>query len=204
MDKMKIFIIGLPKSGRTTVSQAIAAHFHARHIDATSWLKESFRARQEGEHIHHYEDDYDNFLSIRRLTNPNLITNHVRDTIKSYQEVDNIFVIDGMASPKDFIEMFEYRQDVVIFLNRTDVEAEFKDHENIGISVMRDYCFWMASAGLLPKNRWLEYNFKIPGEEADFVKELGSKNSVFIIKSFNKVLSHILVTLTPCIPIESK
>src|SRR5271155_5522130 len=96
--------------------------------------------------------------------------------------------------------MFEYRQVVVIFLNRTDIEAEFKDHENIGISVMRDYCFWMASAGLLLKHRWLEFNFKIPGVEGDFVKELGSKNSVFIVRGIDRVLALIKEKLSHIIP----
>lgn len=195
---MKIFIVGLPKSGRTTAAQAIADHFRARYIDAMSWLKATFRGKHEGEHAQHYDDNYDHFLSIRRLTNPFLISNHVKELLKTYDQ-DKIFVIDGVASPKDFVELFEYRQDIVIFLNRTDNEVEFKDHENIGVSVIRDYCFWMASAGLLPKNRWIEYNFKIPGEEASFVKELGSKNSVYIIKSFNKVLAHMIETLKSCI-----
>src|SRR5271155_1659217 len=161
---MKIFIVGLPKSGRTTAAQAIADHFQARYVDAMSWLKDTFRGRQEGEHVQHYEDTYDHFLSIRRLVNPLLISKHVKDLLKTHDQ-DKVFVIDGIASPKDFVELFEYRKDIVIFLNRTDNDVEFKDHENIGVSVIRDYCFWMASANLLPKNRWLEFNFKIPGVE---------------------------------------
>ena len=194
---MKIFIVGLPKSGRTTAAQAIADHFQARYVDAMSWLKATFRGRQEGEHVQHYEDTYDHFLSIKRLVDPLLISKHVKDLLKTHDQ-DKVFVIDGIASPKDFVELFEYRKDIVIFLNRTDNDVEFKDHENIGVSVIRDYCFWMASAGLLPKTRWIEYNFKIPGEAASFVKELGSKNSVFIIKSFTKVLSHMIERLTSC------
>jgi hypothetical protein len=196
---MKIFIIGLPKSGRTTAAYAVAVHFQAHYIDAMSWIKAAFRGQHQGEHIQHYEDSYDHFLSIRRLANPSLTIDHVRALMKTHEQ-EKVFVIDGISSPKDFAELFEYKQDVVIFLNRTGSDVEFKDHENIGVSVMRDYCFWMASAGLLPKNRWLEYNFKIPGEEADFVKELGSKNSVFIIKSFNKVLSHMIEFITPVVP----
>lgn len=187
---MKIFIIGLPKSGRTTVAHAVAAHLQAYHIDAMSWIKAAFRGQQQGEHVQHYEDSYDHFLSIRRLANPSLTINHVKDLLKDHEQ-DKVVVIDGISSPKDFAELFDYKQDIVIFLNRTGSDIEFKDHENIGVSVMRDYCFWMASAGLLPKNRWLEFNFKIPGEAGDFVKELGSKNSVFIVRGIDKVISLI-------------
>lgn len=198
---MKIFIIGLPQSGRTTIAKAVAEHFKARHIDAMSWVRSTFRSRKHDEHIQRYEDEYDHFLSIRRTVNPWFITSHVYDLLKSHID-DKIFVIDGIASPRDFAELFDYRQDVVVFVNRTDGSTEFKDHENIGVSVIRDYCFWMSSAGLLAKDRWLEYNFKIPGEDADFVKELGSKNTVFIIKSINKAISHLLERLKNCIAEE--
>lgn len=191
---MKIFIIGLPQSGRTTIAKAVAEHFKARHIDAMSWVRSTFRSRKHDEHVQRYEDDYDHFLSIRRTVNPWFITSHVYDLLKSHAE-DKIFVIDGIASPRDFAELFDYRHDVVVFVNRTDGGVEVKDHESIGVSVIRDYCFWMSSADLLAKNRWLEYNFKIPGEEVDFVKELGSKNTVFIIKSISKTISHLLERL---------
>jgi hypothetical protein len=84
---------------------------------------------------------------------------------------------------------------MVVFLNRTDNAEEFKDSESIAVSVMRDYCFWMSAASLLPKDRWLEYNFKIPGDDSDFIKKLGSKNSVFLAKSLTKAISHLKESL---------
>lgn len=197
---MKVFIIGLPKSGRTTVAKAIAKHYAARYIDAMSWVKATFREQKVGEHVEQYEDEYDRFLSVRRMVNPWFISSHVFELLKSHEQ-EKIFIIDGIGSPKDFSELFDYRQDVVIFLNRTgaDGDPHIKDHENIGISVIRDYCFWLSSANLLPRHKWIEYNFKIPGEEADFVKELGSKNSVFIIRSINKVIGHAITCIDKCI-----
>jgi hypothetical protein len=53
----------------------------------------------------------------------------------------------------------------------------------------------MSAAGVLNKDRWLEYNFKIPGEDSDFVKAMGAQNSVFIVKSINKVISHLIERL---------
>jgi adenylate kinase family enzyme len=195
---MNIFILGLPKSGRSTIAQAVAVGIKGQHIDATGWVKNAFRERKYKEHLQHYEDEFNHFLSIRRTINPTFISQHVRDTIKSYDS-DTTFVIDGVNSPKDFATLFDYRDDVVVFLNRTDNETEHKDHETIGISVMRDYCFWMSSASLLKKDRWIEYNFKIPGEPSDQIKTLGSKNSVFIIKSVDKVIEHLLEQLQPLV-----
>lgn len=194
---MKVLIIGLPKSGRSTLAKALAKHFNARHIDAMSWVKSTFRDQNPNEYMEQYEDEYDRFLSIRRTVNPSLITSHVLQLLKSHEE-DKLFIIDGLTSPKDFSELFDYRQDVVIFLNSIGTDdAYVKDHEKIGVSVIRDYCFWMSSANLLIKSKWIEYNFRIHGEESNtnLVRKLGSKNSLFIIKSFAKVIEHAILTI---------
>lgn len=196
---MKIFIIGLTRSGRTTIAQAISQHLQAYYIDAMSWVRSAFREQRTNEHNQKYEDEYDQFLSIKRMVNPELITNYVNELLASHGE-SSIFVIDGIISPKDFAALFDYQQDIVVFVNRTDEDIEYKDHEKIGVSVIRDFCLWLSSAGLLTKKKWLEYNFKIPGEESDLVKELGAKNSVFIIRSINKVISHLLNLFTQYAP----
>ena len=100
--------------------------------------------------------------------------------------------LDGVNNPRDLARLFNYNEDVIVFLNRTDSEPEFKDYENVGLTVMRDYCYWLSSAGLLPKERWLEFNFKIPGDDSDVVKQLGSKNTLYIFKSINKVSKFLI------------
>jgi adenylate kinase family enzyme len=190
---MKIFIVGLPKSGRTTVAKSLIANeTDWYYIDAISWVRSEFRECKASEHLQQYEDDFQQFFTKMMLNNPSFITDRIYDLIDAVTvKPADVFVIDGIAGPKELTQLFDYRQDVIVFLNRIGNETEFRDHENIGLSVMRDYCFWMASAGLLSKDRWLEYNFKIPGEESESIKVLGSKNSVFIVKSIGKVISHL-------------
>lgn len=185
---MKIFIVGLPKSGRSTVAKALVEAHGYRYIDAMSWVRSTFRESNPGEHPHQYEDDYQEYLTQRRLTDEGFVSDYIT---KEMWYGTEIFVIDGLTSPRDFVWLFDYKEDVVIFLNRTDNDHEYRDHENIGVSVIRDYCFWMSAAGLLSKKRWLEYNFKIPGEPADHVKVMGAQNSVFIVKSIVRVVSHL-------------
>jgi adenylate kinase family enzyme len=188
---MKVFIVGLPKSGRTTVAKALVETHGWKYIDAMSWVRSTFRSKQLDEHYQQYEDDYQQYLTKRMMVNPWFVSDHVFEMMKVNAADDAVFVIDGVASPKDFTALFDYRQDVIVFLNRTDNDYEYRDHENIGTSVIRDYCYWMSSAGLLPKKRWLEYNFKVPGDTSEDIKAMGAQNSVFIIKSFKKVLSHV-------------
>jgi hypothetical protein len=189
--EMKIFILGLPQSGRTTIAKAICESPEYRYIDAFSWIKVTFREPQEGEHPQKYEEEFNYWLTNRIKMAPNLVVDNIYDSMDAYNDEHINFVIDGISSPRDFTRLFDINQDVVVFLNRSGNPAEFRDYQNIGVSVMRDYCFWLSSAELLPKTRWLEYNFTIPGEESDLVKSLGHKNSVFIVRSPRKVISHL-------------
>lgn len=188
---MNIFLIGLPNSGRTTVARALSEDGRRLYIDAASWVKATFRERQPGEHLQHYLDEYHAFLTKRLNANPFFVMDNVYDLMKSFESENKSYVIDGLLSPKDFAHLFDYRNDIVVFLNRTDNEREMRDQETIGVTCIRDYCVWLASAGLLPRNRWVEYNFKIPGEHSDHVKMLGAKNSVYIVRSIEKAISHL-------------
>lgn len=188
---MKIFIVGLPKSGRTTVAKALAEGLeYFNYVNSATWKMEKFRDQKPGEHNQQYKEDYKKFLVTILVSNPNIVSDNINNLIDNCHKPEN-FVIDGIHSPKDFANLFDYNEDLVVFLNRTDNEFEYEDYENIGISVMRDYCFWLSSVSLLPKDRWLEFNFKIPGEDSDAMKTLGSKNTVHIVRSLNKVISHL-------------
>jgi len=166
-----------------------------QYIDATSWVKGLFREPFPGELTQQYSDEFHTWFTNRLKINPRFITDNIYDTMDAYgpdAEDKFTFVIDGLSSPRDLMAMFDYNKDMIVFVNRTNnSEVEYKDYENIGVSLMRDYCFWLSSADLISKERWFEYNFTIPGEDSDWVKPLGHKNSVFIVKSTNRVISHL-------------
>lgn len=190
---MNIFIVGLPVSGRTTVAKTISNNLGFFYIDSASWLKSTFRDQNVEESDQQYTESYNTYLVNRLKLDPDLFSRNIKDIIKSSNDT---FIIDGLLNPRDFIQLFNYNEDVVVFLNRTDNEAEYKDNENIAISVIRDYCFWVASLKLLSRERWMEFNFTIPGDPAnDLVKKLGTHNSVFLVKSIRKVISLIEETL---------
>jgi hypothetical protein len=195
---MKVFIIGMPESGRTTVAKALCQDKKYRYVDGSTWVKSTFRPQNDEEHPQQYHDEYHTWFLDCLKRKPNMCLDHITDAIAFYEGVagENIdIVIDGLIGPRDFVNLFNYNEDVVVFLDRINNNSEYKDYENIGVSVIKDYCFWLSAADLLVKTRWLEFKFQIPGEASESIKQLGSKNSVFIVKSIDKVISHLKVIL---------
>lgn len=186
---MKVFIIGLPHTGSTKIARSLSDLTGFHYVSATAWLESTFRPPHKGEKKDDYEQAFQSFYSERLKLNPSLCIDNMIDSMLAVEQEN--FIIDGIQNPSDFTYCFDYNTDVAIFLNRTDAPQSPKDHEGVSVNVMRDCCLYQALMGLLPRERWLEYNYKIPGEESDFVKETGKHNSVFIIKSLNKVIEHI-------------
>jgi len=187
---VKIFIVGLTSSGRTTVSKALADEDKYIYIAGSDWFNSTFRSINKNETTENYNLDLLNYRSIRLKINPFLFIDNVLDIIDAYCEDDN-FVIDGITNPKDFVHLFDYNKDIIIFLNRADMPDDPKNHEGIALNIMRDYCLYLTTVGLLDRSRWLEYNFRIPGEDSDFVKQLGKHNIITITKSINKAIDHL-------------
>jgi hypothetical protein len=191
---MKVFLLGRPQSGRSTVAKALCQDTKYCYVDGSDWVKQTFRSKREGEHPEQYHDAYHEYFANRLKGDADLCLRNIVDTILSYSS-DN-YIIDGVITPRDFISLFDPIHDFVVFLNRNDDEdIPMKDYEKIGVSVMRDYCFWMSAANLLPKDKWFEYNFKMTGGDPTRFKAMGSKNSVFIVGSLDKAIQHLKETL---------
>jgi adenylate kinase family enzyme len=187
---MKVFILGLPESGRSTVAQSICQDIRYSYVDGSHWIKKTFRSQREGEHIEQFLDAYHQYFIKRLIDDPNICLRNIEETMRCNSSEH--FIIDGVATPRDFVTLFDYSQDFVVFLNRNgNEEVQMKDYEKIGVSVMRDYCFWMSAAGLLPREHWYEYNFKMTGGDPQRYKAMGSKNSVFIVGTLEKAVSHL-------------
>jgi adenylate kinase family enzyme len=188
---MKVFILGLSQCGRTTVAKALASAPDALYISSDFWVKTAFENTGSlPEDPEEYDREFTEYLTGGLKKNHNLITDGVETNISMHHEYShkNKYIIDGISSPRDFMKLFDYNEDVAIFLNRTDNPSETTDHDGIGQNVIRDYCLWLATMGLLPKDRWTEYNYRMPGEESEFVKELSSRNLVTITKNINKAI----------------
>lgn len=190
-NSMKVFLLGLPSSGCSTIAKILSEEWGAHYIHSFEWLQKTFRDKGEESH-EDYRLELFNYVSQRLKVKPYLIVDNVFDIIDVSPK--EIFIIDGINSPKDFMHLFDYNNDVVIFLNRNNGPDYVEGFDQIGINVMRDFCLFLASRNLLDKERWLEFNFPIPGnKEDDFVKHLGQKNSVTITRSIDKTIEILKV-----------
>lgn len=187
---MNIFIIGLPKSGKTTVAKILEQTLGFKYLNISDWIKTQFRNQHPNEHEQHFKEEFSNYFFNLFKDEPSMCADYAIDAMAEYG-LEHQYVIDGIMSPRDFSQLFDAEKDIVVILNRTDNDEFLQDHENIGLSTIRDYCFWTSAIGALAKSRWIEYNFKMFGEDSDYVKILGAKNSVYLVKSMNNVLSHL-------------
>jgi hypothetical protein len=187
---MRVFIIGLPENGCDIVSKALCQELEMPYIDACSWVQHIFRDKKTDEHEQQYQELFDEFLTEKLKIDSDLYLNHITSSLQIYQ---NNAIISGLHSPREFVKLFDYTKDIVIFLNRIDTDS-VKEEYSIGISVIRDYCYYLASSKLLTRDKWIEINYKLLGEESDFVKSLGSKNSIFLVKNIKKAIE-VLISL---------
>jgi len=185
---MKIFILGLANSGRTTIAKALAED-GSHYISAMDWLRSTFRPSQSDEDNLDFERNFNDYLSERIKLHPYLIADNIQEIIKSCP--NNKFIIDGVLNPQNFIKLFDYNQDIIIVLNRIDNVVDSTDQDNIAINVIRDYCYWLSSMNLLSKEKWIEYNFRMNVKSDSSIKKMGNRNIVYIIKSIDSVLTHV-------------
>lgn len=198
---MKVFIIGLPQSGRTSVAKHLSkdADFHT--IEIGAYLKNIFKRSFSGPE-EDFCDKYKEFIANILKNDSKFYKENLRylkNSIKLAKKngVKN-FVIEDLVGPMDFIKLFNYNEDIVVFLNRLDNPSVANEQENICLSLIKDYCLWLVTMSCLDKDRWIEYNFKSTYSTDNTVKTMGVHNSIFILKSFEGVASHLSDILKAC------
>lgn len=186
---MKIFLLGLSKSGRTTVANTLSETEGNYYVSAMDWLRSTFRAKNRGEDHLDYERSLNEYLSERLKINPFLVADNIESVIKSCPNKN--YIIDGVIHPQDFVKLFNCNEDLLVVLNRLDNDTDSTDQDNIALNTIRDYCYWLSSMNLLAKERWVEYNFRMTAEGGGTIKKMGSRNLVYIVKSIKDVGPHL-------------
>lgn len=153
---MKIFIIGISKTGKSTLSTYLSNKYNLEHIQSSLSIRNSFKYK---------ESDFNNKQEfINAITEysielnkkvPNFISTYIK---KNYDLTKNV-IIEGIRNPNNFFDLFDINKDKVIFLDYLNNEVKQTKFED-GIDVIKHYLNWNLELNIIPQNRiqYLIYN----------------------------------------------
>ena len=137
----KLFVLGSSGAAKTPIARMLAEALGIAHVGASAWVRRAFppviypASRQE-------QVEAMTRFSIERLReNPRACLD------VAGPEMLVPCVVEGMRNPFDFVHAFDWRTDLVVFVERIDntlVKTAFEG----GLDVIRDYLVWLDAAGI--------------------------------------------------------
>lgn len=171
---MKIFVVGCSQSGKTPFSEYISIALRCPRVGASEFFRKTFRysgqlSRQE------FTDAITDFSLEVLRRDPDVNVRHLRDRLPN-----TLCVVEGVRNPRDFVCLFDYRADRVVYLScaETDVEETTFGH---GVDVIRELTDYWVRCGLLDVRRVSEVKIQsfleIEAAADNFVRALGETES---------------------------
>ena len=147
---MKIYVIGSSKSGKTPFASKIAEVLGWSLVCASEWFRKTFL--QQGPSDRQAFTDAITAFTIQTLReDPDLNLRY----LSSRHDLSRPCVVEGFRNPRDFIRLFDYRQDRVVFLRCEETDLRETDFEG-GIQVMRSYLRYLLDCGLLREEQMVQ------------------------------------------------
>ena len=153
---MNIFVLGLTKTGKTTIAGRVAKKLSYELVSGSTWVKSRY-VPPPGVVVGSpdYLRDITNYSCSQLASNPNVCV----DYIHAHHCVEEGFlVIEGLRNPRDFTLLFRPDEDLLILLNYPNNPIVPSDFERHGVRVIRDTVEWMTSTGILDPSRVLKIN----------------------------------------------
>lgn len=153
---MKIFIIGISKTGKSTLSTYLSNKYNLEHIQSSLSIRNSFEYK---------ESDFNNKQEfIEAITQYSIelnqkVPNFISTYIKNNYDLTKNVIIEGIRNPNNFFDLFNINEDKVIFLDYLNNEVKQTKFED-GIDVIKNYLNWNLELNIIPQNRiqYLIYN----------------------------------------------
>ncbi len=150
---MKVFMLGLSRTGKTPVAEAIAAELGYELLPAGGWAKHSFTTKCST------MDEY-----VRRLTRHSvekLQTNFTAglDHLRALLLPTGSYVIDGERNPYDFIHLFDPATDFAIVLSQA-VHTVAATGFELGVEVIGGYLDWLHRNRFIAPGQYRSYQFE--------------------------------------------
>ncbi len=151
---MKIFVIGQSGCGKTPFAENIARLLPFAHITSSAWVRSRFRSRAPDESRDSYIAAITEF-SIEVLRNDPLAC---VSYMQAHHDLTKNCVVEGVRNPLVFFQLFDPRQDIVVFL-RYEHNPFQKTAFEEGVDVIAHYIDYAKKIGLIGADRSITYTF---------------------------------------------
>lgn len=146
---MKIFIIGISKTGKSTLSTYLSNKYNLEHIQSSLSIRNSFEYKESD---FNNKQDFINSITQYSIELNQKVPNFISTYIKNNYDLTKNVIIEGIRNPNNFFDLFNINEDKVIFLDYLNNEVKQTKFEN-GIDVIKHYLNWNLELNIIPQNR---------------------------------------------------
>lgn len=156
-----IWVIGATRSCKTPIAEFGIAPLGFRQISTASYFREHYG--KPDTMSREFVFGISEFAARQLEKNPECHLTHLERLL---QESPQTYVIEGERNPLEFARLYDPKQDMVIFVNRTDME-KYDTLIERGIAVIEQQMRWCVSTGIAPQDSVIKLSFGGPHIKAE-------------------------------------
>lgn len=146
---MKIFVIGVSQTGKSTLSKYLCEKYQMKHIQSSVMVRETFSKKESDfKNKQDFIDAITEYSILLNRRNPNAVS----DYIQEHYFLENV-IIEGIRNPNNFHKLFDIKKDKVILLDYTKNSIIKTDFES-GIDVIDNYLNWNLKMKIITENNY--------------------------------------------------
>jgi len=147
---MNIFILGVSGSGKTPIAKLISSKKNMNHISASEYFRKKFNKEFNDRNV--FIKEITEFSKNELSKDPYLNIKYLKERL------DNC-VIEGIRNPIDFSNLFNLKEDKVIFLNYKNNRLKKTNFEN-GLDIINNIIKWSIINNLMENKNFIYIEFE--------------------------------------------
>lgn len=163
---MKIFILGMSQSGKSTLTNKLCNKYNFKHIQSSIMVRNTFKFTEKD---YHNKQDFIDAITQYSIELNRKTPNAVSDYIKDNYNLNNV-IIEGIRNPNNFFQLFDIKKDKVIYLNYLNNKIEKTSFEK-GLDVILNYLDWNLEMGILKESSFQKIEFNSYEEIEEKIEE---------------------------------
>ena len=147
---MNIFLIGSSGTGKTPIATKIANYLGIKHVKASEYFRLGFSG--EFDSRDYFNQKITEYSKHELSKNPRVNIEYLQDKI-------NIpCVIESIRNPIEFTNLFDFKNDLVIYLNYSENKLLKTGFEK-GIQLIENVCLWSIENKIMKEEQFVKVNF---------------------------------------------